>query len=985
MLVGRGKPTLERSLAVLYPLQAEEWHPRLNGDLKPGDVTPSSNRKVWWRCGSCGKEWQATIHNRARKNSRGCRSCSAKSRPPSAKAGKSLRDLHPEIAPEIHPTLNGGLSADQVSPGSRRKVWWLCPACDNKYEMAPAHRTGPNRSGCPPCAYRRLAEIQTAPKKGQSFSELSPELAAAWHPSRNLPTMPGAIKNASGFRAWWKCPDCGHEWQTSVANRTGGKRTGCPPCSRANRTYERDAAQVAEPGESFGDLHPDLLVEWHPDRNEGLDPFRLKPASGVKAWWKCRDCGHDWQTTLGLRTTAGTGCSPCSYKERGQKRRTPKPSRSVADLFPDLIKEWDWDSNGELDPRKLKPGSDLKVWWVCSKGHRWQAHIYHRASSRPTACFRCVHTPEPGESFADLNPDIAREWHPSRNGDVRPDSVKPSSAYRAWWKCIARGHEWEAMVSNRSGSNPSSCPTCTMWGTSASQIRIAYELIASGVPIVLDHPTIPVTGRRPVAADMVIPDHKLIIEYDGSYHHARSDSFDRDRKQSQHLQDEGWTVLRIRPEAIKPIDEFSIQISNGASIKTISTATLQRIKELGYPVKRLAAYKKDPELWAAAEADAAVLNLKSRSLLQEFPEIAAEWHPTLNGLRSPDDINPGSKIPAWWLCKKCEHVWRVRPGHRTTGGTGCPDCGAIERAKKVRTPKPGKSVAEMHPHLIKILDPNKNGDLDLHRINAGTTLTIWWRCPDCGHAWTTKTPRNTGCRPCAGKARGLAMTTPEPGESISDLYPAVAAQWHPSKNGDLLPSQIKETHTKAVWWLCPDCDRAWKVSPRNRIGLGAGCRRCASQKAARKRKTPKPGESLADKFPALLAEWNFDKNTEFDPTAVLPGSAHPVWWTCGKCGNEWKARIWTRTKNSFGCKRCASAQLSVSKKIPKPGKSLADVKPELLRLWHPTLNTGITPRDMTPSSHTRVWWQCPDCGKEWQAVPGNTAHRSCPMKQAGEK
>lgn len=982
--MGRRKPSLERSLATLCPLQAEEWHPTLNGDLKPADVTPGSNEKVWWKCASCGKEWQATIANRAAKNSRWCRSCSMKARP-SVKVGKSLLDVHPDIAGELHPTLNGGLSADQISSGSRKKVWWLCPACEHAYEMTPSHRTGRNRSRCPPCAYRRIADIQTAPKEGESFLEMSPELAASWHPSRNLPTTPGGIKNRSGFRAWWRCPECGHEWQTSVSNRTSGKRTGCPPCGRANRAHARDASQIAEPGKSLGDLHPELLVEWHPDRNQDLDPFRLKPASSVKAWWKCRDCAHEWQTTLGLRTTAGTGCAPCSYKQRGQKRRTPKIGQSLADLFPELIEEWDWEKNGDLDPAQLKPGSDLSVWWTCRRGHEWRVNIYTRTGQQRTGCFKCAHMPEEGKSFADLNPMTAREWHPTKNGDVCPDEVKPNSAYKAWWKCLARGHEWQAPVSNRSGSSPTSCPKCTMWGTSSSQIRIAYELIAVGIPIVLDHPRVPVSGRRPVAADMVIPDYKLIIEYDGSFYHARSDSLEKDRKQSRHLEEAGWTVLRIRPESMQPIDEFSIEIPNGASIKAISIATLVRINELGYPVNRLADYKKDPELWAAAESDAAALNLKSRSLLQEFPDIAAEWHPTLNGLRSPDDVNPGSKEPAWWLCKQCGHEWRVRPGHRTKGGSGCPECGRKTAAIKKRMPKPGNSLAEVYPRLLKIFHPDKNGDLDLYQVNNGAVLTIWWRCPDCGHEWKTRQPRNAGCRPCGTKRRALAMTTPGPGESLADLYPAVAAQWHPSKNGDLLPSQIKETHTKAVWWLCLDCDRSWKVSPRNRVGLGAGCRRCASEEAARKRTTPKPGKSLADKFPALVEEWNFSKNTEFEPTVILPGSARPVWWTCRKCGNEWKARIWTRTKKGFGCKRCASAQLSVKKRIPKPGKSLADVKPELLRLWHPTMNTDITPKDLTPSSHTRVWWRCPDCKHEWQATPAGVGCRPCSMKRAGQK
>ena len=985
--MGGTRPPFDRSLEALCPLQANEWHPTLNGDLKPSDFTAGSNAKVWWQCGSCDAEWQAAIANRTAKNSRGCRSCASKARV-TVKPGKSLRDLHPRVAGELHATRNGDLSAEAISPGSRKKVWWLCPACGNEYEMTPSHRTGPAASGCPPCAYRRIGEKQTTPEKGKSLAELSPAVAASWHPSRNLPTTPSSIKNVSGFRAWWKClnPDCEHEWQTSVANRTSGKRTGCPKCSRAQRRIVHSGAQVAEPGESFGDLHPDLLDEWNFDRNQELDPFRLKPASSTRAWWKCRECGHEWQTTIGLRTTAGTSCAPCSYKQRGVKRQTPSPGQSLAELFPDVVKEWDWEKNGELDPRKLKPGSDLKVWWVCAqRGHRWQAHIYHRASSEPTGCFECVHLPEPGSSFADLNAEIAREWHPTKNGAKRPDELKPGSAFRAWWKCLARGHEWETTVSNRNGPNASSCPTCTMWGTSASQIRLAYELRAVGLAVALDHPKIPVPGRRPVAADIVIPERNLIIEYDGSHHHARPESWEKDRLQSQALEAAGWTVLRVRPESIEPIDQFSIKVSNGAPIKTTAVAVLRRIQSLGHPIGQLAEYEADPELWASAEADVAVLNLRSRSLLQEYPDIAAQWHPTRNGLRKPDDVNPGSKIPAWWLCGDCGNEWRVRPGKRTNDGSGCPRCAVVARGIHMRRAKPGNSLAEVYPHLLRIFHPGKNGDLDLHQINAGTMVMIWWLCADCGHEWKTEQPRNAGCRPCGTKRRALAMTAPNPGESLLDLHPRIAAEWHPTKNGELLPSQIKENHTSAVWWLCSDCGREWKVSTRNRVAMGAGCRRCSAKEVGKRRSTPGPGESLAETHPALATEWNIEKNDELTPHDVKYGAAQKVWWVCSKCGHEWEARVWTRAKKGYGCKPCASALLSVLRKVPKPGKSLADVKPEVLALWHPTMNADITPEELTPSSHTRVWWLCPDCGNKWQATPAGVGCRPCSMKRAGRR
>ncbi|MDP6049179.1 MAG: zinc-ribbon domain-containing protein, partial [Candidatus Bathyarchaeota archaeon] len=48
------------SLVEKYPELAEEWHPTRNGDLTPYQITPGSNKKVWWRC-SREHEWEATL------------------------------------------------------------------------------------------------------------------------------------------------------------------------------------------------------------------------------------------------------------------------------------------------------------------------------------------------------------------------------------------------------------------------------------------------------------------------------------------------------------------------------------------------------------------------------------------------------------------------------------------------------------------------------------------------------------------------------------------------------------------------------------------------------------------------------------------------------------------------------------------------------------------------------------------------------------
>ena len=107
------------NLAVLYPEIAEEWHIRKNVELSPFDVTPSSGKKVWWNCQK-GHEWEATINDR--KKGSGCPYCSGTF----VSLDYNLTVKHPELEGEWHPSKNGDLKPNQVTPGSDRKVWWVC-------------------------------------------------------------------------------------------------------------------------------------------------------------------------------------------------------------------------------------------------------------------------------------------------------------------------------------------------------------------------------------------------------------------------------------------------------------------------------------------------------------------------------------------------------------------------------------------------------------------------------------------------------------------------------------------------------------------------------------------------------------------------------------------------------------------------------------------------------------------------------------------
>ena len=98
------------------------------------------------------------------------------------------------------------------------------------------------------------------------------------------------------------------------------------------------------------------------------------------------------------------------------------------------------------------------------------------------------------------------------------------------------------------------------------------------------------------------------------------------------------------------------------------------------------------------------LNLKKDSLLEKFPQIVKEWHPTKNGDLDPSMFKPGSDHKVWWNCPDCDYEYESTISHRTYG-TGCPKCKQLEEnAKKAVELSGVNATIEKVTDLNKIMD-----------------------------------------------------------------------------------------------------------------------------------------------------------------------------------------------------------------------------------------------------------------------------------------
>lgn len=129
----------------------------------------------------------------------------------------------------------------------------------------------------------------------------------------------------------------------------------------------------ASPNYNLYVLKPQLVKEWHPTKNAPIKPHEVTPGSGKKIWWICNE-GHEWQAVVYNRSR-GSGCPYCS----GSKLVNVNGLTVSSSPFK---MEWHPTANNNLNPANWSMGDLDKVWWLCSKGHEWQATFKARIKGK---------------------------------------------------------------------------------------------------------------------------------------------------------------------------------------------------------------------------------------------------------------------------------------------------------------------------------------------------------------------------------------------------------------------------------------------------------------------------------------------------------------------------------------------------------------------------------------------------------------------------
>lgn len=761
-------------------------------EIYPDKVSIGSRKRVYWKCHFCGGEWDTIAKYRA-----GCPYCTG------LKALQGFNDLqtkNSELALEWDYEKNGELTPAMVTPGSKKKVWWLCEK-GHSWDMYVYSRA--KGQGCPICNNRRILtgynDLQT----------VRPDLAEEWHPVKNQGKTPSEYVYGSREYVWWQC-EKGHEWKAQIIRRTGG--TGCPVC--ANHIVMKNY-------NDFASAHPELVDEWDYGRNE-KKPEDYGCYSREKVWWICKR-GHHFKAVIGDRSK-GNGCAKCT-----EERRVSLPEKTIlyylqkycTDAIGNYRKDWlgsfeldmflkadriaiEYDgeyghstvSGKDRDLRKnklcaehgvtlirirepkcpelndtsidymMKDRNDLKaaIVFVFEKikeitGKTLSFSIDNIDFDRDSGeIFSLIEYAEKENSLLEKYPHIAAMWNQEKNGKLTPGLVNAGSSKKVWW-LGACGHEWRSAVSYEVFSGK--CPYC-----SGMRVLIGFNDLQTVNP-----------------------------ELAGQWNYEKNNG----AKPEEYTVGSGKKVWW--------------NCSNGHSWKA---SVVSRNRGNGCPVCS------NHELLAGCNDVGS-----NQSLLVDW-----DYENNEKAGRNPRNTIISLQKKVNWKCHVCGEKWSVSPARRIAG-TGCPKCAQGKRRQTVQTTYVRKSgsLKEKNPELMKEWDWNKNSETDPELIVPGNGSKVWWICRKCNHTWQATVAsrvQGRGCPCCArvSSAEKRQQKILQSKKSIIVTQPEIMEEWDYEKNTDILPENITAGSGKRAWWKCKKCGASWNAVIGERTRGRVVCPKC---------------------------------------------------------------------------------------------------------------------------------------------------------------
>ena len=486
-----------------YPELAKQWDYEKNGVIKPYEISKEAQKSFYWICKN-GHSFKSKVY-RMVKSLKGlnCPYCRGQE---VLEGFNDLQTKNPNLALEWNYEKNNGIKPTQVVAGSPKKYWWKCNKCNGEWEASLASRNA-DKVGCPYCTHQKVIKGIT------DFATTHNHLLKYWDYEKNTKYKPDEVfAKSPNKKIWWKC-DKDHSFNMVIGHFAEGER--CPYCSNK---------RILEGYNDLKTTNPKLALEWNYQKNKPLLPEQIFSGTPKKYWWKCEK-GHEWQASVSSRNT-GRGCPECTKERRTslpekvifyyvkkyfddaiENYTTIFLGKREFDIFVpslNLAIEYDgesWHNDVENDLKKdnICEENNLKIVRFrelgCPKYESTAYMLYcvnphsnlNKLSPYIEQLFALINDmfdvsikalidiendydeilqnfsiSIKSKSLEALSPNIAKQWHPTKNGDLKPNQVSNNTQKSVWWLCY-NGHSWKASVGSRTrkGRKNTGCPYCS--------------------------------------------------------------------------------------------------------------------------------------------------------------------------------------------------------------------------------------------------------------------------------------------------------------------------------------------------------------------------------------------------------------------------------------------------------------------------------------------------------------------------------------------
>ena len=177
----------------------------------------------------------------------------------------------------------------------------------------------------------------------------------------------------------------------------------------------------------------------------------------------------------------------------------------------ELMKEYYFKKNKDVDLDNLKPFSSKKIWWKCKNGHEWKAVVSSRSKGHGCPYCNNLKALAGYNDLATTSPELLKIWNYKENNKrgLFPKDFTKVSGKKVWWVCPKCSFEWEATIAHIAYGRR--CPHCnTGKQTSFSEQAIYYYLSKVDETCVNRYK---VNGKNEL--DIYLPKLRVGIEYYG--------------------------------------------------------------------------------------------------------------------------------------------------------------------------------------------------------------------------------------------------------------------------------------------------------------------------------------------------------------------------------------------------------------------------------------------------------------------------------------